>query len=83
VQEWSPGLILMDTHAAWMVRHSRWIKANPRGEETVVVRPRSAMTDDRTFFTEAERYDFLAKPLREEDCGENAAPLGVDYDYEI
>jgi CheY-like chemotaxis protein len=85
-EEWSPRLILMDVHMPVMdgLEATRRIKADRRGEETVIVTlTASAMDADRRIAFESGADDFLAKPCREEQLlGKIGALLGIVYDYE-
>ncbi len=85
-EEWSPRLILMDVHMPVMdgLEATRRIKADPRGEETmVVVLTASAMDDDRRTVAESGADDFVAKPCREDELLEKMRSLlKVTYEYE-
>ena len=85
-EEWNPGLILMDVHMPIMdgLEATRRIKADPRGQKTVVVTlTASALDDDRRVALQGGADDFLAKPCREDQLLEKmSALLNVAYDYE-
>jgi CheY-like chemotaxis protein len=84
--EWKPQLILMDLHMPVLdgLEATRRIKADPLGEETVIVTlTASAMDDDRRAVSESGADDFLSKPCREDELLEKIrAHLNVAYDYE-
>jgi PAS domain S-box-containing protein len=85
-EEWSPGLILMDVHMPIMdgLEATRRIKADPRGQKTVVVTlTASALDDDRRVALQGGADDFLAKPCREDQLLDKmSALLNIAYDYE-
>ena len=85
-EEWNPRLILMDVHMPVMdgLEATRRIKADPRGQETViVVLTASAMNEDRQAVLQSGADDFLAKPCREGKLLEKMRVLlNIAYDYE-
>jgi PAS domain S-box-containing protein len=84
--EWSPDLILMDVHMPVMdgLEATRRIKADPRGQKTVIVTlTASTMDEDRRSIAQYGGDDFLAKPCREEELLEKIQTLlNLEYDYE-
>ncbi|MBS1830449.1 MAG: response regulator [Acidobacteria bacterium] len=85
-QDWRPNLVLMDVHMPLLdgLQATRAIKADPRGEETVVlILTASAMDDQRRTALHFGADDFLAKPCHEEELLEKiAAHLHIVYDYQ-
>jgi two-component system sensor histidine kinase/response regulator len=85
-KDWNPGMILMDVHMPVMDGNeaTRRIKADPRGEKTVIVAlTASALDEDRRTVFESGADDFLAKPCREDELLEKVRThLNVTYDYE-
>lgn len=84
-EEWNPRLILMDVHMPVMdgLEATRRIKADRRGEETViVVLSASAMDESRQMVAASGADDFVAKPCREDELLEKLRVLlNIDYDY--
>jgi two-component system, sensor histidine kinase and response regulator len=85
-EEWNPRLVLMDVHMPIMdgLEATRRMKADPRGNDTVIVTlTASALDDDRRAISLSGADDFLAKPCREDQLLEKIGTLlKVTYDYE-
>jgi PAS domain S-box-containing protein len=85
-EEWNPRLVLMDVHMPVMdgLEATRRMKADPRGNETVIVTlTASALDDDRRAISLSGADDFLAKPCLEDQLLEKIRTLlNITYDYE-
>jgi PAS domain S-box-containing protein len=85
-EEWNPRLVLMDVHMPLMdgLEATRRMKADPRGNETVIVTlTASALDDDRRAISLSGADDFLAKPCLEDQLLEKIRTLlNITYDYE-
>jgi CheY-like chemotaxis protein len=85
-EESRPRLILMDVHMPVMngIEATRRIKADPRGQETIIVAlTASAMDDDRRAVAKCGADDFISKPCSEDELLEKVRGLlNLTYDYE-
>ncbi|MGK7883277.1 MAG: PAS domain S-box protein [Crocosphaera sp.] len=85
-KSWQPHLIWMDMRMPIMdgYKATQRIKANPKGQETVIIAlTASAFEEERNLVLSAGCDDFMRKPFREEVLWEKIAQhLGVNYVYE-
>jgi CheY-like chemotaxis protein len=85
-ESWHPHLIWMDMRMPVMDGYdaTRHIKAQPKGEDTVIIAlTASAFEEERTVALSAGCDDFVRKPLQETVIFEKMAQyLGVSYVYE-
>jgi CheY-like chemotaxis protein len=85
-REWRPHLIWMDMRMPVMdgLQATRQIKAEPGGQETIIVAlTASGLEEDRTMIMAEGCDDYVRKPFYEEDLYHTIAKhLGVRYIYE-
>ena len=85
-KSWQPHLIWMDMRMPIMDGYTatQHIKANPKGQETVIIAlTASAFEEERNLVLGAGCDDFMRKPFREEVLWEKIAQhLGVNYVYD-
>ncbi|PZV13025.1 MAG: histidine kinase [Leptolyngbya sp.] len=85
-REWQPNLILMDLRMPILdgLDATRVIKADPQGQNTVVIAlTASAFTDQRQTFFAVGCDDFIRKPFEQQELFEKISlHLGVQYLYE-
>jgi len=84
-REWQPQLILMDLRMPILdgLEATRLIKADPQGQNTVVIAlTASAFADQRQTFFNVGCDDFIRKPFQQQELFEKISHhLGVQYLY--
>ncbi len=85
-RDWQPHLILMDLRMPILdgLDATRLIKAEPQGQNTVIIAlTASAFSDQRQTFFAVGCDDFIGKPFQQEELFEKIGQhLGVQYLYE-